>query len=173
MLSLTLFCIFAISMDILITYLLNPDKEPLPWRAYCAIPSMANPAELPLGAHRNSTASEPLLPMFPPDNLDTLPPAGVFIGVFTVDSGFERRAMIRTTWASHPRSRDGAGEGDLGVGTSRTIVRFIIGQPRKDWERRIALEIESMSSHPPIIYTFLIVVIQCTMISLYFPSPKT
>jgi len=82
-------------------------------------------------------------PPFPPANLDSLPPAGVFVGVFSVDSAFERRMLVRTTWASHPRSRDGAGEGDRGLGTSRTIVRFILGQPRKEWERRIQLEMQS------------------------------
>jgi hypothetical protein len=60
-----------------------------------------------------------------------------------MDSAFERRMLVRTTWASHPRSRDGAGEGDGGRGTSRTVVRFVLGQPRKDWERRIKLEMES------------------------------
>lgn len=85
------------------------------------------------------------MPPFPPANLDNLPPAGLFIGVFSIDSGFERRMLVRTTWASHPRSRDGAGEGDNAVGTSRTAVRFILGQPRKDWERRIKLEMESTS----------------------------
>lgn len=81
-------------------------------------------------------------PPFPHDELDTLPPVGLFVGVFSTDSSFERRALVRSTWASHPRSRDGAGVGDDGAGTSRTIVRFILGQPRKDWERRIQLEME-------------------------------
>lgn len=80
---------------------------------------------------------------FPPDNLDDLPPAGLFIGVFSTDSAFERRMLVRSTWATHPRSRDGAGQGDGGVGTSRSVVRFILGQPRKAWERRIELEMES------------------------------
>jgi hypothetical protein len=53
--------------------------------------------------------------------------------------------MIRSTWASHKRSRYGAGEGDGGFGTSRTIVRFILGVPSKDWERRVMLEMESAS----------------------------
>lgn len=60
-----------------------------------------------------------------------------------MDSAFERRMLVRTTWASHTRSRDGAGDGDGGAGTSRTIVRFILGQPRKEWEKRINLEMES------------------------------
>ncbi|KAG6842231.1 hypothetical protein C0991_000201 [Blastosporella zonata] len=84
-------------------------------------------------------------PPFPPTNLDSLSPAGVFVGVFSVDSSFERRMLVRTTWATHPRSREGAGDGDGGVGTSRTIVRFILGQPRKDWERRIKLEMETFN----------------------------
>lgn len=67
----------------------------------------------------------------------------MFVGVFSMDTSVERRMLIRSTWASHVRSREGAGDGDGGIGTSRTIVRFIIGQPRKDLERRIKLEIES------------------------------
>ena len=60
-----------------------------------------------------------------------------------MDTSIERRMLIRSTFASHARSRNGAGEGDGGEGTSRTIVRFVLGQPRKDWERRIMLEMES------------------------------
>jgi hypothetical protein len=82
-------------------------------------------------------------PAFPPDDLDTLPPAGLFLAVFSMDSSLERRMLIRTTWAAHPRSRNGAGEGDDGMGTSRTVVRFVLGQPRKGWERRIQSEMES------------------------------
>ena len=50
--------------------------------------------------------------------------------------------LIRATWAKHPRSRNGGGDGDGGAGTSRTVVRFIMGQPRKTWERRIRVEME-------------------------------
>lgn len=53
--------------------------------------------------------------------------------------------LVRSTYASHYRSRHGAGNADDGLGTSRTIVRFILGQPRKDWERRIQLEQDSTS----------------------------
>lgn len=147
MLTLILLSIFAIFLTLLLIYILNPDKEPLPWRAYCAIPSFpasynAFPSSDPY-VDQSSVKTSP----FPPTNLDTLSPAGVLVGVFSVDSEFERRMLVRTTWASHPRSRDGAGgpdDGDDGVGTSRTIVRFVLGQPRKDWERRIKLELESM-----------------------------
>lgn len=60
-----------------------------------------------------------------------------------MDSAIERRMMVRSTWASHERSRNGAGEGDDGYGTSRTIVRFVLGKPRSSWEERIRLEAES------------------------------
>ena len=83
-----------------------------------------------------------IVPPFPPPDFDLLPPVGLLVGVFSVDSAFERRMLVRTTWASHPRSRDGASPGDNGTGTSRTIVRFILGQPRKDWERRVKVEME-------------------------------
>ncbi|KAF9568413.1 hypothetical protein CPC08DRAFT_679335 [Agrocybe pediades] len=145
-LTLILFAIFAISLTLLLIYILNPDKEPLPWRAYCSVPSLAPPFDRP--APPNSPQIYPNytngqeLPPFLHDELDRLPPAGVFVGVFSIDSAFERRMLMRSTWASHPRSRDGAGAGDDGISTSRTIVRFILGQPRKDWERRVKLEME-------------------------------
>ena len=84
------------------------------------------------------------VPRFPPPDFDLLPPVGLLVGVFSVDSAFERRMLVRTTWASHPRSRDGASPGDGGTGTSRTIVRFILGQPSKDsdWKQRVKLEME-------------------------------
>lgn len=142
-----LLTVFGLSLTFLLIYILNPDKEPLPWRGYCTIPRMTTgspPSVIP------PTVSFPFVPpqdftppSFPPDNFDTLSPAGVFVGVFSMDAAVERRMHIRTTFASHPRSRNGAGEGDGGEGTSRTIVRFILGQPRKDWERRIQLEMES------------------------------
>ncbi|KAJ3497877.1 hypothetical protein NMY22_g19656 [Coprinellus aureogranulatus] len=138
----------AIFITLLLIYILNPDKEPLPWRAYCSIPSLVQSVEQYPGARYSIYPDlEPgqMIPSFPPSNLDDLPPAGLFVGVFSIDSAFERRMLVRTTWASHPRSRDGAVGGDEGRGTSRTVVRFILGLPRKDWERRVKLEMESMS----------------------------
>ncbi|KAF8078648.1 glycosyltransferase family 31 protein [Lyophyllum atratum] len=143
-LTLILLSIFAIFLTLLLIYILNPDKEPLPWRAYCSNLSLSAPYDAaPSSSYPSSDYSAAKPPAFPPSDLDTLSPAGLFVGVFSVDSSFERRMLVRTTWASHPRSRDGAGEGDDGVGTSRTIVRFILGQPLKDWERRIKLEMET------------------------------
>ncbi|EIW86749.1 glycosyltransferase family 31 protein [Coniophora puteana RWD-64-598 SS2] len=140
-----LFSLFGLSLGLSLKYLLNPDKEPLPWRAYCAIP----PTNTVPPAFRRASSFPYLDPIpnvvpepFPPDDLDTLPPAGVLVGVFSMDSSFERRMLIRSTWASHPRSRNGAGQGDDGKGTSRTLVRFIMGQPRKNFERQIETEME-------------------------------
>ncbi|KAF9270192.1 hypothetical protein L218DRAFT_939227 [Marasmius fiardii PR-910] len=138
--------LFVVLLTIFLMYVLNPDKEPLPWRAYCSMPYMNSPPD----AHDPTLYSDPYhnytLGMrtedFPHKALELLPPAGVFVGVFSTDSSYERRALVRSTWASHPRSREGTGVGDNGIGTSRTIVRFIMGQPRKDFERRVALEIE-------------------------------
>ncbi|KAK7058977.1 hypothetical protein VNI00_001601 [Paramarasmius palmivorus] len=145
-LSLVAFTLFAVLLTIFLMYILNPDKEPLPWRGYCSMPWMNSPPDI----HDPGLYSDPyhnytwgtFTPAFPHKELDELPPAGVFVGVFSTDSAYERRALVRSTWASHPRSRIGAGTGDGGAGTSRTVVRFILGQPRKDWERRVALEIE-------------------------------
>ncbi|KAJ3758671.1 glycosyltransferase family 31 protein [Lentinula raphanica] len=145
-LSLIILSLFAIFLTLLLMYILNPDKDPLPWRAYCSMPSMNSPPD----PNNPNLYSDPYYdrylgmttPPFPHEELDALPPAGLFVGVFSTDISFERRALVRSTWASHPRSREGAGDGDDGVGTSRTIVRFILGQPRKDWERLIQLEME-------------------------------
>ncbi|KAJ8522594.1 hypothetical protein ONZ45_g859 [Pleurotus djamor] len=145
-LTLILLLVLTISITLLFIYILNPDKEPLPWRAYCAVPSLStNPPDLTSAAQHPypiPSTPESTFPNFPPPDLDELTPAGLFIGVFSVDSADARRQLVRTTWASHARSRDGAGNGDGGVGTSRSIVRFILGQPRGDWDRRIRLEME-------------------------------
>ena len=81
--------------------------------------------------------------MFPPDNFYTLTPAGVFLGIFSMDSSLERRMFVRTTFANHERSR-------VDNGTSRTIVRFILGKPRPEWDRRIQLEAESACCFHPL-----------------------
>ncbi|KAF8641119.1 hypothetical protein AX17_000761 [Amanita inopinata Kibby_2008] len=138
-LTLTFLSAFAISLTLLLIYILNPDKEPLPWRAYCVAPELVTHSALT----NTNTSTGSQYPLFNTSHLDDLPPAGVFVGVLSIDSAFERRMLIRTTWASHPRSRNGAGGGDDGISTSRTVVRFILGQPRKDWERRVKLEMDT------------------------------
>lgn len=148
-LTLISLCVFGLLLTLLLIYILDPDKEPLPWRAYCAAPELVSYSAL------NNATTGSSYPLFNATHLDDLPPAGLFVGVFSIDSAFERRMLIRTTWASHPRSRNGASDGDGGAGTSRTVVRFILGQPRKDYERRIKLEMDSTSrnlSSPSIIF---------------------
>ncbi|KAL6309931.1 hypothetical protein BKA93DRAFT_722295 [Sparassis latifolia] len=146
LLTLTFLTLLAVSVTFLVIYILNPDKEPLPWRGYCTIPrgtSARPPDDLPPSASFPYAPAEDFTPLsFPPPDLDDLSPAGVFVGVFSVDNAVERRMLIRSTWASHPRSREGADDSDAGLGTSRTVVRFILGQPCKEWERRIKLEME-------------------------------
>lgn len=146
LLSLLFFTVLALSITFLLIHLLNPDKEPLPWRAYCTMPETStdppSPKAHPTFLNISTVESAPPMPPFPPSNFEALPPAGVFVGVFSMDSSSERRMLIRSTWATHPRSRNGGGYGDGGAGTSRTIVRFIMGQPRKAWERRVRVEME-------------------------------
>ncbi|TDL25441.1 hypothetical protein BD410DRAFT_766067 [Rickenella mellea] len=146
--------IFGVLLTLFIMFVVNFDKKPLPWRAYCTIPS-GSTSPPPFGISHGypydtltpyavSYRTRLTPPPFPPPNLDELPPAGVFMGVFSMDLSIERRMIIRSTYASHVRSRNGAGGlGDRGFGTSRTIVRFILGRPRPDWERRIQLEAET------------------------------
>lgn len=201
LLTLFLLTILAIFITLLLMHLLNPDKEPLPWRAYCAVPDTSStpPSLYPPYALAPDSSSPQLLDSFnfdldseddsvdsdtspnprlsshlsdsyksisqyllhpttssvfppPPHILDAIPPAGIFLGIFSMDSSEQRRMLVRSTWASHVRSRNGAGVrvgkdgmvyGDDGAGTSRTVVKFILGKPRSTWERRIQLEAES------------------------------
>lgn len=144
-LTLLLLTAFGVSLTFLLMYILNPDKAPVPWRGYCTIPEANDyPEPLSYTAYFPKQPSAGFsTPSFPPDDFETLPPAGVFLGVFSMDSSYERRQLIRSTYATHPRSRNGAGAGDGGNGTSRTIVRFIMGRPRSDMERRVKLEIDT------------------------------
>ena len=154
--TLLVIVIFAILLTLLLIHILNPDKEPLPWRAYCSIPSgSSSPPSLSAAAFSPGFPFNSLSPSdvsslssvaqntFPPPNLDEYSPAGIVLGVFTMDSAIERRMLIRSTWASHERSRNGAGAGDGGMGTSRTIVRFVLGTPRSSYEEKVKLEAES------------------------------
>ncbi|CAE6457303.1 unnamed protein product [Rhizoctonia solani] len=126
LLALLLFALFALALTLLLMHILNPDKYQLPWRSYCSLAPSFPPKPSSSSLHSPT--------------LDQLPPTGIFVGVMSMDSAFERRQLIRSTWASHPRSRGGASP-EYGLNnTSRTVVRFILGQPRKDWERRIRLE---------------------------------
>lgn len=106
---------FVTSTTLLIIWILNPDKEPKPWRTFCA-------------------QSSP----FPHDLADSLAPVDVFVGVMTMDSRSERRAVIRSTYGAHTRPIDPI----TGLETSNVQLKFIMGRPRKDLERSVALEME-------------------------------
>jgi hypothetical protein len=109
--------LFVTVLTLSIIYYVNSFKLALPWRNYCL-----------------ETAP------FPPANYSALPPVGVFLGVLTVASGYERRMMIRESYASHPASRT--------AGSERTVVRFVMGRPAKEFEESVALEMDSEFSFP-------------------------
>ncbi|PWN53972.1 hypothetical protein IE53DRAFT_71576 [Violaceomyces palustris] len=118
MIALVLISSFVASVTMLIIYILNPDKEPLPWRTYCQ-----------------------QQPAFPHAFADALAPVDVFVGVFSIDSAYERRHMIRSTYAAHTVPLDPR----TGLPTSNVQVKFIIGRPRKAHARRVALEMETFN----------------------------
>ncbi|WVQ76649.1 hypothetical protein IAR50_006323 [Cryptococcus sp. DSM 104548] len=83
-------------------------------------------------------ASPPYSPETPQDELDLLlAPVGVLLGVFTTDAGMERRQMIRQSYGSHWRSRR--------EGTEGVRVRFVMGRPRKRYEKAVQLEMEAFN----------------------------
>nr|XP_018265892.1 uncharacterized protein I303_02268 [Kwoniella dejecticola CBS 10117]OBR88050.1 hypothetical protein I303_02268 [Kwoniella dejecticola CBS 10117] len=142
-LFLIFFAAFAVTLTFTIKHILNPDKEPLPWRQYCTsnyptLYSLQDPS-LP-SPHINSMVSSN--PSFPStehiESLDeSLNPVGVLIGVFTTDAGVERRHMIRQSYASHWRSRRD--------GTEGIRIRFVMGRPRKRFEKAVQLEMEAFN----------------------------
>ncbi|WVW78866.1 hypothetical protein I302_100829 [Kwoniella bestiolae CBS 10118] len=187
-LFLLFFAAFAVTLTFTLKHILNPDKEPLPWRQYCTSnyptlyslqdPSLPSPhinsevnsnPSFPSSAHIESvpfnsfapTSSKPLtlMPLTPQhpawpyhphlnppqissnnsvSNMDfDLNPVGVLIGVFTTDAGVERRHMIRQSYASHWRSRR--------EGTEGVRIRFVMGRPRKRFEKAVQLEMEAFN----------------------------
>ncbi|OXG27857.1 hypothetical protein C367_02537 [Cryptococcus neoformans Ze90-1] len=155
-LFLIFFAVFAITLTFTIKHILNPDKEALPWRQYCtttypSLYSLQYPSDQP---HTKLTLS-PLSPDhpawpykpytsplwtadMPQADLDAaLEPVGVLIGVFTTDAGLERRHMIRQSYASHWRSRR--------EGTEGMRIKFVMGRPRKRYEKAIQLEMEAFN----------------------------
>ncbi|PWN38385.1 uncharacterized protein FA14DRAFT_118543 [Meira miltonrushii] len=106
---------FVTTVTMTIMYILNPDKEPLPWRTYCQ-------QQMP----------------FPHQFADALAPVNVVVGVMTIDSKYERRNTIRSTYARHtlPVSKDGKP-------LANVQVKFILGRVRKAHAKRVALEMEA------------------------------
>lgn len=117
-LALVLIASFVTSVTKLIIYILNPDKEPKPWHTFCQ-----------------------KQPAFPHAYCDALAPVDVFVGVFSIDSAYERRHLIRSTYATHELPLDP----HTGMPTSNVQVKFIIGKPRRAHARRVALEMETFN----------------------------
>lgn len=112
---LLLFVIFATSMGFLIKFTLDPDKRRMPWRTGCITQ-----------------------PTFYNANVDHLAPVDLLVGVMTVDKNFERRQVIRQTYATLTRSLHNVTQRPLG----NTQVKFILGRPLPQYAERIALEME-------------------------------
>ena len=148
-----------------VKYILDPDKEALPWRRYCNAdhPSLYSLQPSPISSSSSSTlfgfgAAEQLSlqPLscgglaWPygaqtpasfegelQSDLSDLEPVGVFVGVFTVDAAVKRRNLIRMSYGSHPRSRTPNAEG--------LRMRFIMGRPSARYRKAIELEIEAFN----------------------------
>ncbi|KAE8257291.1 hypothetical protein A4X13_0g2452 [Tilletia indica] len=107
---------FITGVTKLIIYILDPDKEPKTWQYFC-------------------TSQED----FPHPLADSLAPVDVFVGVFSIDSSYERRQLIRSTYATHTLPHDV----HTGAQLANVQVKFILGRPRKLHARRVALEMEA------------------------------
>ncbi|CUA71207.1 Putative zinc metalloproteinase in scaA 5'region [Rhizoctonia solani] len=119
--TLLVFLIFILSIVSIFRWITREDKYQLPWRSYCTLEPEFPPAALAL---------------------DSIPPVGLFIGVMSTARGFQKRQLIRSTWASHPKSRGGVDGKSEREGTSRTVVRFIVGAPSPSVEKKLGLENE-------------------------------
>jgi hypothetical protein len=117
MVALALIAGFVTLVTMLIIYILNPDKEPLPWRTSCQ-------QQMP----------------FPHAYADALAPINVLVGVVTTDSKYERRNIIRQTYARHSLPTDVNGNP-----TANVQVKFVLGKVRKSHARRVALEMEAFN----------------------------
>ncbi|KAK0525101.1 hypothetical protein OC834_005288 [Tilletia horrida] len=107
---------FITGITKLIIYILNPDKEPKTWQYFC-------------------TSQQD----FPHALADSLAPVDVFVGVFSIDSSYERRQLIRSTYASLTLPHDV----HTGAQLTNVQLKFILGRPRKLHARRVALEMEA------------------------------
>lgn len=161
LLGLLVFISFAVSLTVFLIHYLDTDKEPLPWRTYCQ-------------EQRE----------FPHELADSLDPVNVFVGVFSVDSAYERRHLIRSTYARHSRPIDP----NTGQIAHNVQLKFILGRPRIQHVRRIALEMETYNDIVVLdiqenmnrgkTYAFLNWASENATIPIYFhplhePKPKT
>lgn len=155
---------FALGLTMTLIYILNPDKAALPWRQYChsdypTLYSLQHPSsssEYDLFGHSSALTLAPLThehsawPYHPhkeqpysvesKSDLAQLEPVGILLGVFTIDSGVERRHMIRQSYGSHWRSRK--------EGTEGVRLRFVMGRPRAKYAKAVELEMEGECNSP-------------------------
>lgn len=114
--ALIFFGCFATGLTTFLIHFLDTDKEPLPWRTYCQ-------------EQRE----------FPHEFADSLAPVNVFVGVFSMDAAYERRHLIRSTYARHSRPIDPT----TGRPAHNVQLKFVLGKPRIQHARRVALEMET------------------------------
>ncbi|WFC98892.1 hypothetical protein MYAM1_001625 [Malassezia yamatoensis] len=110
--SLTVFCTW---LGFTIKYILDPDKERMPWREVCA-------------------EQRP----FVNQEVEHLAPVDVLVGIMSYDQAFERRQTIRQTYATMTQPRDDS----TGLPLGNVQVKFILGRPRKAFVDRVAMEME-------------------------------
>lgn len=109
-----LFSLLMVGIVAQVRWLQDPDKALAPWRKHCA-----------------------MQPSFLREDADRLAPVSLLVGVLTTADKFERRQVIRSTYASMtmPRSANGVPLGHI-------QVKFVLGRPRKELAERVALEME-------------------------------
>lgn len=106
---------FGTMVGFTIKYILDPDKERMPWREDCATQ-----------------------PPFLNEDTDHLAPVDLFVGVMSYDKSFERRQAIRHTYATMTLPEDP----QTGQVLGNIQVKFILGRPRKAYAQRVAMEME-------------------------------
>lgn len=116
--AMLLACIAVLALTALVAevrHMEDPDKALMPWRQYCAEE-----------------------PWFVNADVEHLAPVNLLVGVITVDEKFERRQVIRNTYASLTTPR----HPETGQPLGNVLVKFVLGRPRKEYAERIALEME-------------------------------
>ena len=98
-----------------ISHILNPDKIRKPWREHCSTQ-----------------------PWFDNSATVNVPPVDIFIGIMTTDARFERRQVIRNTYATFTVPR----HEQTGQRFGNIQVKFILGRPHRKYAQRIAMEME-------------------------------
>ncbi|PKI85657.1 hypothetical protein MVES_000271 [Malassezia vespertilionis] len=112
---LVLLTVLGLTIGFATKYLLDPDKERMPWREFC-----------------NAQ------PEFVLADVAHLAPVNILVGVMSYDAAFSRRMVIRDTYARMTVPRHP--ETDVPLGN--VAVKFILARPRKNLAHRIALEME-------------------------------